>query len=74
MYDLKKILNNSFCVFLIILISSGCALKSVKDLSVANHPGMLFDREWAASPPSPKSSLGEYESTSGGGGCTTCAH
>ena len=67
-------LSNIFFILLIITNFSGCALNSVNDLSIANHPAMLFDREWAPSPPSPKSSLGEYDDTSGGGGCSTCAH
>lgn len=71
---LKKIIINSLSLFLILLIISSCTLKSVKDLSISNHPAMLFEREWAPSPPSSKSSLGKYEDTSGGGGCSTCAH
>ena len=74
MYDFKLFSKKIFHLILILIVTTGCALESVRDLSTVNHPAMLFEREWGPNPPSPKSSLGEYEDTSGGGGCTTCAH
>ena len=61
-------------IWVVLLLLSGCSSTSVKDLGLVNHPAMMFDREWMPNPPSSKSSLGNYNDTSGGGGCTTCAH
>ena len=69
----EKVFLKITSIVILCLFLTNCAQQEMLDLSRLNHPGMDFSREKKFTQSSPLSNLDEFESTSGGGGCSTCA-